>query len=56
MRLCSYIVKKDAGHDPECVKGFLNWLKTNYKPGIHGEPIDRERKVKASSKSTKCRL
>ncbi len=40
-----------CSHDPKCVKGFLNWLKTNYKPGIHGEPIDRERNSRASSKS-----
>ena len=30
-------------HDPETVKGFLNWLKTSFKPGIHGDPHDNSR-------------
>jgi len=41
-------------HDPKCVKGFVNWLKSNYKPGIHGEPIDRERKRRVNKRSKRC--
>jgi len=28
--------------DPELVGMFLGWLKTNFKPGKHGEPMDRD--------------
>jgi len=43
-----------CSHDSECVKGFVGWLKTKYKPGVHGEPIDRERKARATSQTIKC--
>jgi hypothetical protein len=29
-------------HTPEVIKGFLNWLQTNYRPGIHGKPFDND--------------
>ena len=31
-----------CSHEPKPVKGFLGWLESSYKPGIHGLPMDRE--------------
>jgi hypothetical protein len=27
-------------HNPETVRGFLDWLRTSFEPAIHGEPYD----------------
>jgi len=43
-----------CNHDPECVKGFIDWLKTNYKPGIHGEPIDWKINKIATNRLKRC--
>lgn len=29
-------------HDPEVAAEFVEWLRSTYDPGVHGEPMDRE--------------
>ncbi len=45
-----------CNHDIKSVKDIVNWLRTNFKPGIHGVPIDRERKARANKNSKRCQL
>jgi len=37
-------------HPPETIKGFTNWIQSNYKIGIHGLPRDRDKNVSCGMK------
>ena len=41
-------------HNSNIVKSFIKWLKNNFQSGRNGEPIDRERKARATSQTKKC--
>ena len=42
-----------CNHDPDVVKGFLDWLQNSFKPGIHGEPYNSY-KPNRCLKKVKC--
>lgn len=42
-------------HNPDTAQSFLIWLRDDFKPGIHGEPRDKEKPSCTNFKSTpKC--